>query len=183
MEPLTFGPVECAKCWQVKGLAPRMKKAVDRILREQKEAADLIISGHPEQRGLRQAVADWVGEEILSGSEYVGYLGRKSQYSGGGGFEPIWVPDVMFDFQKYLNRYSCLNARTACLSDCGTGKTLMELVWAENVARFTNGRVLILTPLAVSLQTVSEGEKFGQPGKRSSSRITNNSSISVPMTL
>lgn len=37
----------------------------------------------------------------------------------------------------------------------------MQLVWAENIARKTNGRVLILTPLAVGQQTVREGEKFG----------------------
>lgn len=37
----------------------------------------------------------------------------------------------------------------------------MQLVWAENVARKTNGRVLILTPLAVAFQTVKEGQKIG----------------------
>jgi hypothetical protein len=37
---------------------------------------------------------------------------------------------------------------------------LQQLVWAENVARKTNKPVLILTPLAVSLQTVREAEKF-----------------------
>jgi hypothetical protein len=35
------------------------------------------------------------------------------------------------------------------------------LTWAENVARKTGGRVLILTPLAVAFQTVKEGEKIG----------------------
>ena len=37
----------------------------------------------------------------------------------------------------------------------------MQLVWAENVRRKTNKPVLILTPLAVSAQTVREAEKFG----------------------
>jgi len=37
----------------------------------------------------------------------------------------------------------------------------MQLVWAENVCRKTDGRVLILTPLAVSAQTVREAVKFG----------------------
>jgi hypothetical protein len=36
----------------------------------------------------------------------------------------------------------------------------MQLVWAENVRRKTGRPVLILTPLAVSAQTVREGEKF-----------------------
>jgi hypothetical protein len=36
----------------------------------------------------------------------------------------------------------------------------MQLVWAENVVRKTNGRVLVLTPLAVASQTVREAAKF-----------------------
>lgn len=42
-----------------------------------------------------------------------------------------------------------------------THNTPMQLVWAENVVRKTSGRVLILTPLAVSAQTIREAEKFG----------------------
>jgi hypothetical protein len=37
----------------------------------------------------------------------------------------------------------------------------MQLVWAENVVRSTGKPVLILTPLAVSKQTVREAKKFG----------------------
>jgi len=37
----------------------------------------------------------------------------------------------------------------------------MQLVWAENVKRKTGGRVLIITPLAVSGQTAREAKKFG----------------------
>jgi hypothetical protein len=37
----------------------------------------------------------------------------------------------------------------------------MQLLWAENVVRHTNKKVLVLTPLAVSYQTCKEGEKFG----------------------
>ena len=37
----------------------------------------------------------------------------------------------------------------------------MQLVWAENVVRKTNKRVLIITPLAVGAQTTAEGDKFG----------------------
>jgi hypothetical protein len=42
-----------------------------------------------------------------------------------------------------------------------TGKTIMQLVFAENVVRKTNKPVLILTPLSVSHQTKREGDKFG----------------------
>ncbi len=65
------------------------------------------------------------------------------------------------DFQRALVQWSVRKGRAAIFADCGLGKTLMQLVWAENVARRTGRRVLILAPLAVSSQTTREGEKFG----------------------
>jgi len=50
--------------------------------------------------------------------------------------------------------------RAAIFADCGMGKTPMQLVWAENILRHTNKPVLILTPLAVSGQTLEEARKF-----------------------
>lgn len=52
-------------------------------------------------------------------------------------------------------------------ADCGLGKTLMELVWSQNVVEHSNRPVLLLTPLAVGAQTIAEGEKFGIACKRS----------------
>jgi len=77
------------------------------------------------------------------------------------GFKPLWIPDFLFDFQKQLCEWAIRTGRAAIFADCGLGKTPMQLVWAENVVRKTNKRVLILTPLAVARQTVREGEKFG----------------------
>jgi hypothetical protein len=45
--------------------------------------------------------------------------------------------------------------------NCGLGKTLMQLVWSENVIRHTNRPVLVITPLSVSQQTEREATKFG----------------------
>ena len=38
--------------------------------------------------------------------------------------------------------------------DCGLGKTIMQLEWANQVSKHTNNPVLILCPLAVSSQTI-----------------------------
>jgi hypothetical protein len=62
--------------------------------------------------------------------------------------------------------WSLWKGRSAIFADCGLGKTLMQLAWAENVVRHTNRPVLILTPLAVALQTHMEAEKFGIQTKR-----------------
>lgn len=98
---------------------------------------------------------------------YNEFLKRKSQIGGEYGFKPVYNPDFLFDFQEYLVEWALKKGRSGLFADTGTGKTPMQLVWAENVVRKTNKNVLILTPLAVSYQTIKEGEKFGIDVKRS----------------
>lgn len=93
--------------------------------------------------------------------EYEDFILKKEHYHDDSGFEPLWLPDFLFPFQRDLVEWSVRKGRAALFADCGMGKTPMYLVWAENVVRKTNGRVIILTPLAVADQVVSEGEKFG----------------------
>lgn len=99
--------------------------------------------------------------------DYREFLNKKSQAAWNDGFKPIWIPDFLFPFQQSITEWNIIKGRSATFADCGLGKTPMQLVWAENVLRHTNKPVLILTPLAVSHQTVAEGEKFGIEVKRS----------------
>lgn len=92
---------------------------------------------------------------------YEAFLASKSQLGGEHGFEPSFMPRQMFPFQSALVEWAQRKGRGAVFADCGLGKTLMQLTWAENVVRHTNGRVLVLTPLAVGAQTVKEASKFG----------------------
>ena len=98
---------------------------------------------------------------------YKEFLEGKSQLGGQYGFAPVYMPDFLFDFQKSLVEWSLLKGRSAIFADCGLGKTIIELVWAQNIVQKENKPVLIVTPLAVSHQTVREGEKFGIECKRS----------------
>jgi len=93
-------------------------------------------------------------------SDYRSFIEAKSQMSAGDGFDPLFMPPCLKDFQENLVDWSIRTGRSAMFADCGMGKTLMQLVWAENVARKTNKPVLILAPLSVSIQTVEEAEKF-----------------------
>jgi hypothetical protein len=102
--------------------------------------------------------AEGVGD---MGEDYQEFLARKSHLCEFGGFEPVYMPDYLFDFQKHLVDWAVKKGRCALFADCGLGKTPMQLVWAKNIVRQTNNNVLILTPLAVSHQTVKEGAKFG----------------------
>lgn len=92
---------------------------------------------------------------------YSEFLHRKSQLGAGDGFEPLWMPDFLFPFQRQLTEWAIRRGRAALFEDCGLGKTVQYLVWAENIVRKTGGRVLIVCPLAVAAQTVREGQKFG----------------------
>lgn len=100
--------------------------------------------------------------------DYAEFLQTKTQEGAQHGFDPVFMPDMAFDFQQSLIEWSVRKGRGAIFADCGLGKTLMELSWAENVRRKTGGNVLILTCLAVAGQMVQEAEKFGIPASRSS---------------
>jgi hypothetical protein len=77
-----------------------------------------------------------------------------------GGFEPTFLPDDLFDFQRVLVEWAIRHGRVGLFADCGMGKTLMELVWAQNVYLHTGKPVLYITPLAVGFQAEQEAHKF-----------------------
>lgn len=67
----------------------------------------------------------------------------------------------LFDFQRFIVKRALQNGKYAIFADCGLGKTLMQLEWANQVNKHTGKPVLILCPLAVAGQTIKEGQKFG----------------------
>jgi hypothetical protein len=109
---------------------------------------------------------DYIEGAESAQSSYEDFIFSKAQLGTFNGFDPIWLPDFLFDFQKSLVDWSIRKGRSAIFADCGLGKTIQQLVWAENVVRKTNRAVLILTPLAVSHQTVAEAERFGIEARR-----------------
>lgn len=99
--------------------------------------------------------------------DYADFIDKKTHLTGNFGFEANFIPDGSFDFQRDLIEWSVSKGRAAVFADCGLGKTMMQLSWAENVVRHTGKRVLLLTPLAVGAQTVREAERFGMDAIRS----------------
>lgn len=99
--------------------------------------------------------------------DYLAFLQDKQKYEGDDGFDPVWMPDWLFDFQQRLVEWACHKGRGAIFADCGLGKTPMQLVWAYNVLVKTGKPVLILTPLAVAEQTVREAAKFNIDAEQS----------------
>ena len=93
--------------------------------------------------------------------DYQEFLENKKHLLGSFGFEPNYVPDCAFDFQKAIIEKAVRKGRMAIFADTGLGKTLIQLSIAQNIVNHTNGRVLILTPLAVGFQFVNEAIERG----------------------
>jgi len=99
--------------------------------------------------------------------DYAAFLRRRSQAGAACGFEPSWLPDFLFDFQRHLVEWAVRRGRAAIFASCGLGKTPMFLVWAENVVRHTGRPVLAVTTLGDCDQTLREAEKFRVEAVRS----------------
>lgn len=67
------------------------------------------------------------------------------------------VNSILFPFQRVIVQWAVRKGRCAIFADTGLGKTFMQLEWA----RLVNQTTLIIAPLAVAQQTVTEAEKLG----------------------
>lgn len=92
---------------------------------------------------------------------YRDFVARKSFRDVSAGFTPDSINPRLFPFQHDIVKWACQRGRAAIFADTGLGKTAMQTAWADLVARHTHGDVLILAPLCVAHQTVSEAAQFG----------------------
>lgn len=97
---------------------------------------------------------------------YTAFL-RKKEHEYSSGFDPLWMPDFLFDFQVALLNWSIQKGRAAVFADCGLGKTPMQLVWCRNAHMKSGKPSLLATPLAVGYQTVREAKKFSIDAEQS----------------
>jgi len=93
--------------------------------------------------------------------QYSDFIEAKRHTIGNFGFKTKWLPDMAFDFQRHIIEKSLIKGRIGIFADTGLGKTLIQLSIAQNVILQTNKRILILTPLAVAFQFLTEAEKLG----------------------
>ena len=89
---------------------------------------------------------------------YADFLGDKHSSDPVTGLDDVpELNGMLFDFQSDIVSWALRRGRAAIFADCGLGKTAMQLEWARHVP----GNVLVVAPLAVSQQTIREGDKFG----------------------
>ena len=92
---------------------------------------------------------------------YDDFIKSKRRAEVATGHKPGDLNEHLFDFQHAIVSWAVRRGRAAIFADTGLGKTLMQLAWADEVARHTGGAILVLAPLAVSEQTIEQGSMFG----------------------
>lgn len=93
--------------------------------------------------------------------EYEAFLGTKRIEVEPVGFEAGEVMPGLFDWQEAVVRWAIRKGRAALFLDTGLGKTACQLAWSDAIRRYVRKPALIVAPLAVSQQTIREGNKFG----------------------
>ena len=94
--------------------------------------------------------------------DYTAFLAGKAPRSASVGLTSVpALPDHLFGFQRDVVDFSLRAGRCGVFLSTGLGKTVVQLAWATHAAEATNGRALILTPLAVAKQIEREAAKFG----------------------
>src|SRR5690606_2414323 len=95
-------------------------------------------------------------------TSYAEFLERKRMVDPMTGMASVPdLPGFLFPHQRDIVAWALRRGRAAIFAGTGLGKTAMELVWADAVAKHSGKPVLIFAPLAVSQQHIREADKFG----------------------
>lgn len=94
-------------------------------------------------------------------NNYTDFLAKKTKSNLIAGFDSDATIYNLFDFQSAIVSWACKRGRAGIFADTGLGKTAMQVAWADQVIKHTQGRVLILAPLCVAQQTVKEAARIG----------------------
>lgn len=98
-------------------------------------------------------------------SDYEEFLARKLVRTPEVGFTPtLPINPLLFPWQRDVVKWALQKGRAALFEECGLGKGPQCLEWGSHVEHRTGKPVLLLTPLAVAHQMVSESNKFNIPG-------------------
>jgi superfamily II DNA or RNA helicase len=94
--------------------------------------------------------------------DYESFIDSKLQHKEKSGLIKIQALSMsLAPFQKDLVIWALKRGKSAIFASTGLGKTRMQLEWARHVCRETGKPVLILAPLAVGAQTVTEAANIG----------------------
>lgn len=94
---------------------------------------------------------------------YLDFIKSKQIRADDAGFN-IELSDInknAFEWQKLLIKWSIMKGKCANFQECGLGKTIQQLCFADETRKYTGKPSIILAPLAVANQTKMQGDRFG----------------------
>lgn len=97
----------------------------------------------------------------MSNANYLAFLANKAPRAHATGVEVNTLAAHLFPFQSDVTRFAVRAGRCGIYLDTGLGKTAVALEYSKHASGATNGRALILTPLAVAAQFARHGDKWG----------------------
>lgn len=92
---------------------------------------------------------------------YADFLASKMAAAHEVGIDVADVHPTLHSWQAEIVRWAAKVGRAALWADTGLGKTFMQVEWAKSMAEPSDGKALIVAPLAVCHQTVREAAKLG----------------------
>ena len=94
--------------------------------------------------------------------KYSDFIKNKSKINQSKGLEieKSQIHPMLFEYQKDMVLYALRIGKAGIFTTTGTGKTFMQIEFANQVYKNTGKNALILCPLAVTEQTIKEGKKI-----------------------
>ena len=80
----------------------------------------------------------------MNRNEYERFLKKKAITATPSGFECTDINPDLFDWQNDVVHWALRKGKAAIFSDCGSGKSRMQLQWAQKVHEHTGKPILIL---------------------------------------
>ena len=130
-------------------------KQTQKLLQNVSEAKEIVINAN--------VIFGWLKfrREKRVSKSYLEFLKSKQNVATDAGFDASDLNEHLFQYEADIVRWALKKGKAALFEDCGLGKSIQQLSWAEKVSEHTGKSVLIVAPLSVAHQTVREGEKFG----------------------
>ena len=95
-------------------------------------------------------------------SDYQDFLAHKARKADLRGLKQVpLLREHLFAFQAHCVAHALRAGCAGIFLDTGLGKTELQLEWCQHALEASNGKALILTPLAVAQQTRKRAEKWG----------------------
>ena len=94
-------------------------------------------------------------------TSYEDFLARKQPSAHRVGIDAPPLNGMLFPFQRACIEFALHAGRCGMFLDTGLGKTAIQLEFLKHAADATNGRALLLAPLAVGWQIKREADRFG----------------------